>query len=95
MGEEVLGRVKDGKRYITVVQGGVPSAFYGAYDPKKKRIHLNKQENYKSDDAYMDTCIHEALHATFPSLSEHIITERTPILKRLLKCMGVRPEPLT
>ncbi len=88
---EVVGRVKDGKRYITIVEGGVPSAFFGYYDPAKKRIHINKRENYRSDDAYMDTCIHEALHATFPSLSEEIITKRTPILKRLMLKMGVRP----
>ena len=86
-----VGRVKDGKRYIRIVEGGVPSLFYGAYDPVKKCIHINKRENYKSDDEYMDTCLHEALHATFPSLSEEVITERTPILKRLLLKMGVRP----
>ena len=91
----VVGKVKDGKRYITIVEGGVPPSFYGAYDPTKKQIHINKRESYRSDDAYMDTCIHEALHATFPSLSEEVITKRTPILKRLLLKMGVRPEPLT
>ena len=88
-----LGRVYDPsvKKYIKIVVGGVPSKFYGVYDPSKRTIHLNSRESYKSDDRYMDICIHEALHATFPSLSEEIVTKRTPILKRLLFKMGVQP----
>ncbi len=88
-----LGRVwdKEKKKYIKVVIGGVPSAWHSYWDCDHNRIHLKSRESYKSDDVYMDCCVHEALHATFPHLSEHIITERTPILKRLLKKMGVQP----
>ena len=86
-----LGRVKFGKHYIRVVVGGVPSKWHAYYDEDKRTIHLNSRESYKSDDMYMDTCLHEALHAVFPHLSEKIVKERTPILKRLLKKMGVQP----
>ncbi len=88
-----LGRVYDPaeRKYIKVVIGGVPSKFYGVYDPARRTIHLNSRESYKSDDKFMDICIHESLHAVFPALSEEIITKRTPILKRLLKVMGIQP----
>ena len=91
-----LGRAYDpqAKKYIRVVVGGVPSKWYGYYDKAKRTIHLNSKESYKSDDQYMDTCLHEALHAAFPSLSEDIITKRTPTIKRLLKIMGVQPVDL-
>ena len=88
-----LGRVWDQekKKYIKVVIGGVPSAWHSYWDCDHNRIHLNPRESYKSDDVYMDCCIHETLHAVFPHLSEQIVKERTPIVKRLLKAMGVQP----
>ena len=86
-----IGRVYDPsiKKYIKIVEGGVPSKFWACFNPTTHTIHLNKQKCYKSLDKYMDTCLHEAIHAAFPTLSEAIVTERTPILKRLLKKMGI------
>jgi len=90
---EELGRVWDPRirKYIRIVVGGVPSTWHAYWDVDHHRIHLNSRESYRTDDTYMDACVHEALHATFPSLSEQVITERTPILKRLLLKMGVQP----
>ena len=91
----VKGRVWDPakKKYIQIIEGGVPSAWHSYWDCDKHRIHLNSRESYRSDDIYMDCCVHEALHATFPHLSETTITERTPILKRLLKRMSIGVQP--
>ena len=88
-----LGRVWDPtkKKYIRIVEGGVPSAWHSYWDMDHSRIHLNSRESYRSDDVYLDCCLHEALHACFPHMSEKIICSRTPILKRLLKTMGVQP----
>lgn len=88
-----LGRVfdPDERKYIKVVVGGVPSKWHAYYNCTKHTIHLNSRESYGSDDFYMDTCLHEALHAAFPDLSEEAITKRTPIIKRLIKIMGIRP----
>lgn len=87
-----IGRVWDPtrKKYIRIVEGGVPSKWDGCYDPGKHRIHLRSRESYTSD-CYMDTCIHEVLHAVFPHLSEEIVLKKTPIMKRLLLKMGVQP----
>lgn len=86
-----IGRVwdPDRRKYIIILNHGVPSLFYGYYDPVRHRIHLPK--NWKSADKYMDICIHESLHAVFPHMSEEIITKKTPIMKRLLLKMGVQP----
>ena len=90
-----IGRVwdPDKRKYIRVVIGGVPPRWHGCYDPTNNRIHLNSRKSYRSDDTYMDCCLHEALHACFPDISEETIGKRTPILKRLLKKMGVQPCP--
>ncbi len=82
------------RKYIRIVEGGVPSLWHGYYDRDRMVIHLPKRRKCQSADRYMDICIHEALHATFPSLSEEAVTQRTPILKRLLKKMGVQPVDL-
>ncbi len=91
----VKGRVWDPQRqkYITIVEGGVPGSWYGYYDIDRHRIHLRKRDKYRSAGKYMDVCIHECLHAVFPHLSEEIILQKTPILKRLLLKMGVQPLP--
>lgn len=88
-----LGRVYDPvkKKYIRIVEGGIPTRWHGYYDADRMVIHLPQRQKCQSSDTYMDICIHEALHATFPSLSEEIVTKRTPILKRLLLKMGVQP----
>ena len=83
----MLTRFKIGSQTwkIRVVQ--LPKGLFGDCDYEKKTIRVSSNQ---SERMFMDTLVHELIHALWPTISEDEVASKSTMLYRALWKMGYR-----